>query len=105
MDTNSLNQLLDQFAGTLMAWRGLVKEVIRDVATEELPQVIEGLREEAKPQPDRNFPMPDYTRLAEMVEAEYCMRLHIQRARELQCEVYCVEHAGDRKLCAHLHEE
>ncbi len=96
-------ELHNRFAEGLVLLRQHVVEVLSGVADADLPAVAAGLRDLAKPQPDRNFPMPDYERLAELVDEEARVREKI--ARTFQCNVDCVLHRTDASACAALHPE
>ncbi len=98
-------EMLDDFCETLIAFGDRVRAIVKDVPEGELQAIADEMRERAKPCAGRSFPMPEYERIARLIEAERQQRYWMRRAAEVGADAYCPEHDCDAKECGAMHDD
>ena len=95
--SDEVNTLLDEFALMLMEYHDRVAARLRAMEDDRIEELI------------RQAEAADATGVAtfgdilRQARGERGYRVHLARARALDCDVYCVHHASDARACAHLH--
>lgn len=90
-----LHPLMEKLAGTLIAQQDSIAAIVEELPRETIALLVAECRRQALPGDTKNFPMPEWDRVAEMIEGAYAMRVIFERGAAY------MEATGEKFYCVY----
>lgn len=88
-----IEKKMEEVAEAMLAFQDRIREIATGISREEAKALAKRCMEESEPTGTKNFPMPEYARVAELILSEIAVAATFDKAKEY------MERTGGKSYC------